>query len=36
MVHLKILRVNGTLPYKKIGGIIYYKLADINNLLNES
>ena len=33
---LQNLRVNGTLPYKKIGGIIYYKLADINNLLKEN
>jgi hypothetical protein len=31
---LQNLRVNGTLPYTKVGGIIYYKLADINNLLN--
>ena len=33
---LQNLRVNGTLPYKKIGGIIYYRLDDINNLLNEN
>jgi hypothetical protein len=26
---LQNLRINGTLPYKKIGGIIYYKMADI-------
>ena len=32
---LQNLRINGTLPYKKIGGIIYYKMTDINNLMNE-
>jgi hypothetical protein len=31
---LQNLRINGTLPYKKIGGIIYYKMADIDNLLS--
>ena len=33
---LQNLRVNGTLPFRKIGGICYYKLTDINNLLNEN
>ena len=33
---LQNLRVNGTLPYKKIGGIIYYKMSDIDNLMNKS
>jgi len=30
---LQNLRVNGTLPYRKIGGIIYYNLRDINDVL---
>lgn len=30
---LQTLRSNGTLPYTKIGGIIYYNLDDINKLL---
>lgn len=30
---LQTLRVNGTLPYTKIGGSLYYRLEDINRLL---
>lgn len=30
---LQNLRVNGTLRYTKIGGIMYYKLEDINQVL---
>ncbi|EHQ25099.1 helix-turn-helix domain-containing protein [Mucilaginibacter paludis] len=30
---LQNLRINGTLRYTKIGGILYYKLEDINKLL---
>jgi len=30
---LQNLRINGTLRYTKIGGIMYYKLEDINNIL---
>lgn len=30
---LQNLRINGTLRYTKIGGIMYYKLEDINKLL---
>src|SRR5438105_15281826 len=28
------LRVNGTLPYTKIGGVIYYDYEDIQQMLN--
>jgi hypothetical protein len=30
---LQNLRINGTLCFTRIGGIIYYKLEDINRLL---
>ncbi len=30
---LQNLRINGTLRYTKIGGIIYYKLEDIHKVL---
>ncbi len=30
---LQNLRINGTLRYTKIGGIMYYKLEDINKIL---
>ena len=30
---LQHLRINGTLRYTKIGGIMYYKLEDINKIL---
>jgi hypothetical protein len=31
---LQNLRINGTLSYTKIGGIMYYNHSDINKLLN--
>lgn len=31
---LQNLRVSGALPYRKIGGIIYYRFDDIERLLN--
>lgn len=33
---LQNLRVNGTLPFSKIGSIVYYKQEDILNLLEGS
>jgi len=30
---LQNLRINGTLPYTKIGGVIYYDYADIQKML---
>jgi hypothetical protein len=30
---LQQLRVNGTLPFTKIGGVIYYDAQDIENML---
>lgn len=30
---LQNLRVNGTLPYAKIGGLLYYRYEDIRKLL---
>lgn len=32
---LQHLRVNGTLPYTKIGGVLYYDAADIEKMLQE-
>ena len=32
---LQNLRINGTLNFKRIGGIIYYKYEDIQNMLEE-
>lgn len=32
---LQNLRINGTLRYSKIGGIIYYKSEDINKVLEK-
>lgn len=32
---LQNLRINGTLNFKRIGGIIYYKYEDIQNMLGE-
>jgi hypothetical protein len=32
---LQNLRINGTLRYTKIGGMMYYKLEDIHRLLEE-
>lgn len=31
---LQNLRLNGTLPFTKIGGVIYYDYNDIQNMLN--
>ena len=31
---LQNLRVNGSLPFTKVGGIIYYKKEDVQRLLN--
>jgi hypothetical protein len=31
---LQNLRINGSLPHQKIGGIFYYKCADVTSLLN--
>lgn len=33
---LQNLRVNGTLPYTKIGGVIYYSYEDIQKMLKEN
>lgn len=33
---LQNLRVNGTLPYSKIGGLIYYDASEIHSLLEKS
>jgi hypothetical protein len=33
---LQNLRINGTLSYTKIGGIIYYAYADIEKVLNNN
>ena len=30
---LQNLRINGTLPYTKVGGIIYYDIEEIQNLM---
>ncbi len=32
---LQNLRINGTLQYNRIGGIIYYKYDDISKMLNK-
>lgn len=31
---LQNYRINGTLPFKKVGGTLYYKYQDIEKLLN--
>ena len=33
---LQNLRIKGTIPYRKIGGLTYYKYEDIFNLLEKS
>lgn len=33
---LQTLRLNGTIPFTKIGGTIFYDLEDINRILTES
>lgn len=30
------LRINGTLPYTKIGGVLYYDADDISNVLEQN
>src|ERR1700761_6657821 len=30
---LQNLRVNGTLPYTRVGGVIYYEYEDIQNMI---
>lgn len=32
---LQHLRINGTLPYTKIGGVLYYDAADIEKMLQD-
>ena len=33
---LQNLRINGTLPYTKVGGIIYYDAEEIQNVMEEN
>ena len=33
---LQNLRVNGTLPYMKVGGVIFYEFDDIRKMLEEN
>lgn len=33
---LQTLRINGTLPYTKIGGIIYYETEEIQKVMDEN
>ncbi len=33
---LQTLRINGTLPYTKIGGTNYYNVSDIDTLLSQN
>jgi len=33
---LQTLRLNGTLPYTKIGGTLYYSASDIDTVLNKN
>ncbi len=33
---LQNLRINGTLPYSKMGGVIYYEYADILKVMQEN
>ncbi|MFY0624892.1 MAG: helix-turn-helix domain-containing protein [Reichenbachiella sp.] len=33
---LQNLRVNGTLPYTKIGGVIYYSFTDVKQMLESN
>ena len=33
---LQTLRINGTLPYTKIGGIIYYEAEEIQRVMDEN
>ena len=33
---LQNLRVNGTIPYSKVGGVLFYKKADIQHILESN
>lgn len=33
---LQNLRINGTLPFSKIGGVIFYDSGDIQNMMKEN
>jgi len=33
---LQNLRVNGTIPYSKVGGVLFYKKIDIQNILENN
>lgn len=33
---LQNLRINGTVPYTKVGGVIFYSLDDINAILQKN
>lgn len=33
---LQNLRINGTLPYSRIGGVIYYDYEEIQNILTQN
>lgn len=33
---LQNLRINGTLPYTKVGGIIYYNMEEIQKVMEEN
>jgi len=33
---LQNLRINGTIPYTKIGGVIFYSQEDINSILQKN
>lgn len=32
---LQTLRNNGTIPYSRIGGVVFYNAEDINKMMNE-
>ena len=33
---LQNLRINGTLPYTKVGGVLYYDYSEINKVLEQN
>jgi hypothetical protein len=33
---LQNLRINGTIPYSKVGGVLFYKKKDIQNILEQN
>lgn len=33
---LQNLRINGTFPYSKVGGLIFYQAEDIQRIINEN